>query len=314
MREYRFPFSEPGPFVRTLNWDLLASLDLLLIDAHSRSREHRYRAPDGVIREDGHTKEIIIALHDQDDPPLGSEPGCRILSAAEEATIRDLIEASSAVPLVWDGAELNNVAGRYFDSVGRVLLIDRRGDNRFASGFLYRERNLLVTAAHVVDPAYLELASVQFGEFSTSGAVIRLDREKDIGLVRLDEPAPGRPIAINRPVHTLKAGTRAVVIGHPNMPGLEPTPSIYELKIASVKRSYLMKTDLIELSTHLGGGFSGAPLLDEGHTLVGMVVAYPDSEGGDDVAIGKWPRWTPLAVGSDEIAKSVHDWLDWRAG
>jgi len=300
MREYRFPVSERGPFVRTLGWDLLADLDLLLIDPGSPSRETSYRRPDGVISTDGDSREIVIQLYEPSDGSFGGGTP-RHLSDDDRSAVQRAIDAGGPVPDVWSGSDLHNVAGRFAASVGRVLMKSAGGDEHFGTGFLYRERDLLATAAHVVDPNALTLVAIEFPMVRVGGEVVDLDRKADVAIVRLGERVPARPVAIDLPASDIKPGREALVIGYPNMPGLEIAPSLLAVRIASVRRSYLMDSDLVELSTHLGGGYSGAPVLDAGHTLVGLVVAYPEEPEGDDIATGKWPRWTPLAATSETL-------------
>jgi hypothetical protein len=231
----------------------------------------------------------------------------RSLCGDDLKRVLSVTENHIALPApVWRGA-CPGVVRRYSGSVGRVLVTDRRtGDEAFASGFLFTTQRTLLTAAHVVDPTRFAVRHVEFGKETVAGELRSIDNKLDVALLRLERPMSGFIVHWCGGASQEDLGAHCIVIGHPNVPGLEPSPSIYELQLVSLKKSYLMGATMLELSTHLGGGFSGSPVFDARQRLLGMVVSYPDDDRGDERGIS-WPRWTPLALNADHLEAWRHE-------
>jgi hypothetical protein len=152
-----------------------------------------------------------------------------------------------------------------------------------------------MTAAHVVEKGKWEVQTIEFGTTQCESHICYYNLKSDIAILKLNQNIRESPIRVRSTLTMPRdLGMGCVAIGYPNIPGMEPSPSIYELSIVSVKQNYIMGQRLFELSTHLGSGMSGAPVLNDQLSLVGMVIGYP----GED---GPWPKWTPVAVTYDEL-------------
>lgn len=230
------------------------------------------------------------------------------LTVSEERTLGEVIERHLPRSAGWSG-RFANVVDHYASAVGRIIVASKdTGDEKFATGFLFDTRCLLLTAAHVVDPERLELQYVEFGDRRVGAVVKTVDHKSDIATLELDAPVEASPLRIRLPPTSVAWGSECVVIGFPNIPGMEPTPpSVYELQLASVKRNYIVGERLLDLSTHLGSGFSGSPVIDGRHALLGIVIAFPEEHvpANDESAAPVWPRWTPWAIGSDAITRHI---------
>lgn len=219
----------------------------------------------------------------------------RDLTDEEVARLQNTIEEHIPRPYIYKG-NFSRLITRYAPSTGRILVKnDETGEERFATGFIYRKRDCLITAAHVVEKMKWTVQAIEFGTTRCESSLSYYDLKRDIAVLRLDREIRESPIRVRfRLTMPRDLGMGCVAIGYPNIPGMEPSPSIYELSIVSVKQNYIMGQKLFEMSTHLGSGMSGAPVLNNHLSLVGMVIGYP----GED---GPWPKWTPVAVTYDEI-------------
>lgn len=295
-----YRFRRTGYDPEQLAWD---------IEDHLGIKIMAYHAHDFVV---GHMNtagdEITISIYEMDQDPRAAARGVRrlgrLLTREEEEALAEVVAQHVPRQRIYRG----NLAGavtRYKDSVARIIVRDKAsGDEKYASGFLYQNNRTLVTAAHVVDPDRLDLLGIEFPSGRVEGRVSKFELLHDLALLDLSVSVPASPFRIRHdlvvPDHL---GTACVVIGYPDIPGMEPSPSFYEVSLVSLKRNYVMQQDLVELSTHLGSGCSGAPVLTLDHSLVGMIVGFPSREhvGADTQII--WPKWTPVAVTCNEIGR-----------
>lgn len=298
-----YRFRRTGYDAEQLAWDIEDRLDIKIMAYHPH---------DSVV---GHMNtggdEITIFIYEPIHQ-LQTESGVlqqgKLLTLEEENALAEVVAQHVPRPRVYRG----NLAGavtRYKDSVARIIVRDKAsGDEKYASGFLYQNNRTLMTAAHVVDPDKLEILDIKFPSGSVQGRITKFESLHDLALLDLAVSVPASPFRIRHdlvvPDHL---GTACVVIGYPDIPGMEPSPSFYEVSLVSLKRNYVMQQDLLELSTHLGSGCSGAPVLTLDHSLMGMIVGFPSREhiGADTQII--WPKWTPVAVTCNELGKWVKD-------
>lgn len=229
----------------------------------------------------------------------------RVLTLEEEKELEATILGHRPRPAKYKG-NFSGPVTRYADSVGRVLVRNKTTtDEKYASGFLFEQRDRFLTAAHVVDPDRLELIGIEFGDKLVKARILQIDLLHDVALLQLDHPVMAAPFRIRYPfIDPNSLGSQCIVIGFPSIPGMEHSPSFYEVSLVSQKHNYIMKQDLIELSTHLGSGCSGAPVLSLDHSLVGMIVGFPDDGGHETTSTSRiiWPKWTPVAVPCNELA------------
>ena len=219
----------------------------------------------------------------------------RPLTTTEQDLLAEVVAAHIPRARLYRGNAVN-VVTRYSTRVGRLLVRNANtGEDRFASGFLFDRPDLLMTAAHVIDNPW-QLQRVEFGEVKMHAKPLRIDTRKDIAILRLERPINGSPLRVRHVLEDTQClGLECVVVGFPDIPGMEPSVSVYGVRIASVRNDYLMGQNVIERSTHLGSGASGAPVMSKRQNLVGMVVGYPERQDGGDKAY-PWPKWTPVAV------------------
>lgn len=88
------------------------------------------------------------------------------------------------------------VVTRYSPSVGRIVVSYSSGIQKFATGFLVSRRNLLLTAAHVVDPDVLTVDYVEFEKMQERCKILFLDKSLDVALLELEREVPAWPIKI----------------------------------------------------------------------------------------------------------------------
>jgi hypothetical protein len=225
----------------------------------------------------------------------------RDLSPEELEKLRKVIAEHVPRPFIYKG-NFARVVTQHAPSVGRVVVrCKETGEEKFASGFLFKCRDRLLTAAHVVEKGKWEIQCIEFGNTKANGTLVYYDLKRDIALLVLAQEIKASPIKIRYSLRMPEdLGMNCVGVGYPNIPGMEPSPSFYELSIVSRKFNYIMGQQLLEMSTHLGSGMSGAPLLNEQLSLAGMVIGYP----GED---GPWPKWTPVAVPCNELTTLSED-------
>ncbi|MDT7042769.1 serine protease [Candidatus Nitronereus thalassa] len=237
--------------------------------------------------------EIIVSIYQEDKLPNFS---ARHLTPDEEERLAKIISEHKPYKETHRGPHAR-VVSRFSPSIGRILVKNQKtGDEKFATGFLFKQTDWLMTAAHVVEKDKWVIQQIEFGSTVVScNEVLYYDLQKDLALLRLGKKISSSPVFIRQKLnYPDDLGMRCAVLGYPNIPGMEPSPSIYEISIVSQKNNYLMKQNLLEMSTHLGSGMSGTPVLNDNLSLVGIVIGFPGEEG-------PWPKWTPVALPCNEI-------------
>lgn len=296
MAEY--VFHRTGYDAGQLAWDIEDETDLCIGGSGSEG----ISVLEGYMNTGG--DEIRIVTYEPDTipaAPAGIIFRARRLTPLDEERLRQVVEGHVPRQVLYRG-RLAAPVTRYARSVARVLVRNTEtGEERFATGFLFERRDLLLTAAHVVTQPF-ELAAIEFGDLIVRGQVECHDALRDVALVTLDRNLQAPPLRIRRAiVAPADVGMDCVVMGFPDIPGMMPSPSVYELRVASIRRNYMMNQGVLELSTHLGSGCSGAPVLNDRHSLLGMVIGYPSSDHVADARY-PWPKWTPIAVTCNELS------------
>lgn len=291
-----YKFHRTGYSAHQLLWDIEDNVGVRV------GRHSEQESVSGALNTSGNEITVVVYGPEQ-SPTTPPYVQGKVLSAEEEEQLELAIMQHTPRAPNYQG-ELSDAVTRYADSVGRVLVREKStGDEKYASGFLYERRDCLLTAAHVIEPEKFDLAGIEFSNSLVEAKIIKVDLLHDIALLKLHRPVSASPFRIRYPfVAPGSLGKHCVVIGYPSIPGMEHSPSFYEVSLVSKKRNYIMQQDLIELSTHLGSGCSGAPVLTIDHSLIGMIVGFPDDGTGETGRRVIWPKWTPVAVPSNELA------------
>lgn len=139
------------------------------------------------------------------------------------------------------------------------------------SGFLISSDGYLLTNQHVVGGS--KFVKVRWSDGAESvGEVVRLDRRRDIALVKVDAGVR-KPLALRRQLGDL--GEAVFAIGTPLDPKLQGTVT---KGIVSANR-VLDGQAFIQSDVVINGGNSGGPLLDESGNVIGVTVAGYEIRG-----------------------------------
>jgi S1-C subfamily serine protease len=139
------------------------------------------------------------------------------------------------------------------------------------SGFLISPDGYLITNQHVVGDA--TQVRVRWSDKSESvGEVLRVDRRRDIALVKVDAGAR-KPLALRRAATDL--GQVVFAIGTPLDPKLQGTVT---RGIVSANRVFEGQA-FIQSDVIINGGNSGGPLLDEAGNVIGVAVSGYEISG-----------------------------------
>jgi hypothetical protein len=241
---------------------------------------------------------IHIYTEDRDPPRDGMPKLCgRTLTPQEEIRLQQLVARHVPSPSVYRGI-MSRPVTYYTPAIGRILVWDNRDSKeKAATGFLFLNRDMVLTAFHVVDPAHITLNGIEFGSHNIGCTILHHDPLKDIALLRLEREVESLPIRIRLAIQMPQdQGMQCIALGFPATPGFHPLMSAREVRVVAKRASYVEKQELLELSEHLGSGMSGSPVLNDRLGLVGMIAGFPSSEETDT-----WPKWPIHAIPSDEI-------------
>jgi hypothetical protein len=152
------------------------------------------------------------------------------------------------------------------DSVVRVTCGAGHG-----SGFLFGSRDRAATAFHVVQCGGPVRVIFRDGG-STEATVVAYDRERDLALLQLGRPGPGRPLERDRQVEP-RLGDAVFAIGHPMFQD-DPAPIGRGLLQWTVTSGIVsgLTADVAQTDAAVNPGNSGGPLLSRDGRLLGVVV------------------------------------------
>jgi hypothetical protein len=146
---------------------------------------------------------------------------------------------------------------------------------------------------------------IEFGDTKAKCEIIHLDTRLDIAILKLDRDIQLPPIKIR---HFLQMpqdrGMKCAAIGFPDIPGVKHEADVRELTITGTQINYLLGLPLLALSVPLGPGMSGSPIIDEHHSLVGMVIGYPSAS--DET---KMHEWTACGISGGEISPILEQFI-----
>jgi S1-C subfamily serine protease len=160
----------------------------------------------------------------------------------------------------------------------RGLVTDPDGDdeieNAVGTGVVIVDRGIILTNLHVV--AGSKLVRVVFADgLESEAAVIGLQPENDLAVLRAETIPDDLPAATLRPTSDLALGDEVVAVGFPFGIG----PSVSAGVVSGLAREYLspegkrVLTNLIQFDAAVNPGSSGGPLVTADGEVVGIVTA-----------------------------------------
>ena len=160
--------------------------------------------------------------------------------------------------------------GRLDDITKAVVLI--QAGSGHGSGFFISEDGHMLTNAHVVGNASRVRVVTSGKEEKLVAEVLRVDRRRDVALLKLEEIPAGLsirtlPVRFDKP----EVGEDVYLVGAPEMTRLQDT--VTSGIISAHRRDREMKQDLIQADVDAHGGNSGGPLLDDFGNVIGLSVA-----------------------------------------
>ena len=206
-----------------------------------------------------------------------------------------ILQLTALLAGLWLHGSLHAQTGQTLQRVANSVFKIEAGGSA-ASGFLWQDASHVVTALHVVD-GQSNIVAHQINSagqivFSSPVQVVRVHKDSDLVLLRLQTPANHPPLQISNTKPAVKQQLDAV--GFPlNISGYSNTQvavrfggnqlrSILPPKALASIQSYPSKTvEILNLEGNLVPGLSGAPIVDDRGLVVGVV------DGGlEDGAIG----------------------------
>jgi hypothetical protein len=302
-KDHWFPIKPLDRYQLTL--DIEDSLGIrLLPDTESQE-------VDGYLKIYSKTVNIELCVEDKAPDTTNLRKFCRrVLTPSEEDVLRNTYETHIPKELTFQG-EMAQVVTRYSPSVGRIVVCYSTGVQKFATGFLVSRRNLLLTAAHVVDPEMLTVEHVEFGKAQVRCKILYLDKSLDVALLELEHEVAAWPIKIKQPLRMPQdRGMHCVTIGFPDEPGYVPRSVPVELSITDITGNYILKQEVLTLSRSLGSGTSGSPIFSKNRSLVGMVIGFPseqeEEKEGEKKKSKEKQKWTAAAVSCNDLAPIIN--------
>lgn len=208
----------------------------------------------------------------------GGDPGTYYDQDEQPVTMYDPGEKVSlpALPLSTMPAK-----GRFDDIRKAVVMIEDGGG--FGSGFFITKEGHILTDAHVVGNA-VRVRVVSAGKQEKMiGEVLRVDRKRDVALIRLEKIPDGMDITV-LPINITppKVGDDVYAIGAPRLRKLQDTVTRGIVSASRFDRK--MKQPYIQADVDTYEGSSGGPLIDANGNIIGLtVLGYevgPDTLGG----------------------------------
>ena len=266
------------------------------------------------IEADGHIriypKTVHIEMCGEDKQVDGGRKLCRrTLSATEVDVLRHTYERHIPRELTFQG-EMAQVVTRYSPSVGRIVVSYCDGVQKFATGFLVSRRNLLLTAAHVVDPDSLRVEYVEFEKVQERSKIVYIDKSLDVALLELEHEVDAWPISIRQSLRMPQdRGMRCITIGFPDEPGYTPRSVPVEISITDITGNYILKQEVLTLSKALGSGTSGSPILNKSRSLVGMVIGFgSEQEEEGEKKDRERQKWTAAAISCNDLEPIIRNY------
>jgi S1-C subfamily serine protease len=176
------------------------------------------------------------------------------------------------------------------------------------SGFFISEDGLFITNAHVVeDSTKFEVKGVSGKKRAT---LLRVDKDKDLALLRVAVDGPALPLRISTDV--LSIGTQVFTIGYPMVDVQGSKPKYTDGKVSSVA-GLRDNPDQMQISVAVQPGNSGGPLADSNGDVAGVIVAKLNDIRAIAIA-GTIPQNVNYAVKSSTLVQFLRENRDVAGG
>ncbi len=201
------------------------------------------------------------------------------------------VTVTAAAPASTAAPSFSDLYAREKSGVVRIETVGC-SDDGIGSGFLVSPV-LVATVAHVVDQSVV--VSLVSGHQRTTGAVVGIDRARDLALVRAAEPLTGYHFGLASRLPAV--GDDVAAIGFPLGDPLTFTHGTVSGLNRQIPIEGYLRGHLIETDAAINPGNSGGPLIGPDGSVVGLVDAKNTSASG----IG-------YAVPATEASASIADW------
>lgn len=191
----------------------------------------------------------------------------RTFSDPEEEPIT-LYESNERVRIANTPLSRSKAKGRFEDILRTGVMIEAGGGH--GSGFFITQQGHIITNAHVVGNAQRVRVVTSGKEDKLVAEVLRIDRKRDVALLKLEEPLSSietLSIRLDKP----SIGDDVYAIGAPRLKRLQDT--ITSGIISAHRYDRRSKQNFIQADVDIYGGNSGGPLLDEFGNIIGLSVS-----------------------------------------
>ncbi len=161
-------------------------------------------------------------------------------------------------------------AVQWLDDIRRSVVLIQAGPGH-GSGFFITEDGHILTNAHVVGNAGRVRVVTSGKEEALLADVLRVDRRRDVALLRLETPPEQTPSVLPARLDMPKIGEDVYAIGAPSYTRLQDTVTKGIVSAHRIDR----RTGLSEIQADVivHGGNSGSPLLDAYGNILGLSVS-----------------------------------------
>lgn len=217
---------------------------------------------------------VALARGDEDPPPAqgiaGGTPSAPPAPTQTPAGAPTGTPTATATGAASPTPAAGGVQGTYRRVSTGVIRIEVTGceGGGVGSGFLLAP-DLVATVAHVVDDAVA--ISLRNGAEARSGAVVGIDPQRDLALVRASRPFPGHVFSLGRA--PAEVGAEVLAVGYPRGDPLTLTTGVVSAVGRSITVDGRRLTGTIQTDAVINPGNSGGPLLLESGEVIGLVQA-----------------------------------------
>ena len=173
-----------------------------------------------------------------------------------------------------------------------------------ASGIVWDDQGLVVTASHVVERE----EAIQVGAASGATAPATLlgrDLSRDLALLRVDSGASGALTPAPRRAEPIRVGNIVLAVGRPRLGGGAAATFGTVIAIGKGRRT-ASAAALISAEVTMLPGFSGGPLIDVAGAIVGLNTSGPARSGGVTIPVAQIER---VAAEVQAHGRVRHGWL-----
>lgn len=193
------------------------------------------------------------------------------------------------------GLSKTPVTGRLENIIKTAVMVEAGGSH--GSGFFITREGHIITSAHVVGNA-LQVRVVTSGKAEKMiGEVLRVDRLRDVALIRLEESPDNIPLL---PIRTgkLAVGEDVYAIGAPRARMMQDT--VTKGIVSAHRYNRKEQQPYIQADVDVYAGNSGGPLIDAHGNIVGIGVSGYTIDDAQD-ALGGLNNFIPIADALEEL-------------